>query len=147
MTYSIGEEMRTTFDRIRHAIFFELIGLVIIVGILSQFGFEMGHVGMMGVLFSVVATGWNYVYNIGFDRYMLNKTGSVNKSSLIRILHALGFEGGLLFLTIPLMALILSISLWDAFVLDIGLVIFYLFYAYVYNLSYDKLFPVPLIIK
>ena len=134
--------MRTTFDRIRHAIFFELIGLVIIVGILSQFGFEMGHVGMMGVLFSVIATGWNYVYNIGFDRYMLNKTGSVNKSSLIRILHALGFEGGLLFLTIPLMALILSISLWDAFVLDMGLVIFYLFYAYVYNLSYDKLFPI-----
>ena len=65
--------MRTRLDRIRHAILFEIIGLVVIMGILSQLGFELGHVGAMGVLFSVVATGWNYVYNIGFDKYMLKK--------------------------------------------------------------------------
>nr|WP_256623872.1 chlorhexidine efflux transporter [Moritella viscosa] len=32
-------------------------------------------------------------------------------------------------------------SLWDAFVLD--MVVFYLFYAYGYNLVFDKLFSVP----
>ncbi|SGY85610.1 Transporter [Moritella viscosa] len=37
----------------------------------------------------------------------------------------------------------LDLSLWDAFVLDIGMVVFYLFYAYGYNLVFDKLFLVP----
>lgn len=134
--------MRTRFDRIRHAILFELIGLVLIVGVLSQFGFEVGHVGMMGVFFSLVATGWNYIYNILFDNYLVKKTGSVIKTTGNRIVHSLGFEGGLLFLTIPFMAWFLNISLIEAFILDLGLVLFYLVYAYVYNLAYDKLFPI-----
>lgn len=134
--------MRSRFDRIRHAIMFELIGLILIVGVLSQFGFEMGHVGIMGVVFSLVATGWNYVYNILFDKYMLRKTGSTVKSTLNRVVHSLGFEGGLLILTIPAMAWFLNISILEAFILDIGLVVFYLFYAYVYNLAYDKAFPI-----
>ncbi|OCH06379.1 PACE efflux transporter [Aliivibrio fischeri] len=134
--------MRSRFDRIRHAIMFELIGLILIVGVLSQFGFEMGHVGIMGVVFSLVATGWNYVYNILFDKYMLRKTGSTVKSTLNRVVHSLGFEGGLLILAIPAMAWFLNISILEAFILDIGLVVFYLFYAYVYNLAYDKAFPI-----
>jgi uncharacterized membrane protein len=134
--------MRSRLDRIRHAILFELIGLVLIVGVLSQFGFEMGHVGIMGVVFSVVATGWNYVYNILFDNYMIKRTGSTVKTTMNRVMHSLGFEGGLLVLTIPAIAWFLNVSLVEAFILDIGLVVFYLFYAYIYNLAYDKAFPI-----
>ena len=134
--------MRTRFDRIRHAILFEIIGLIIIVGVLSQLGFDMGHVGVMGVIFSIIATGWNYFYNIGFDNYLVKKTGSAVKTAWVRIVHSLGFEGGLLFLTIPFMAWFLNLTIWDAFVLDIGMVIFYLFYAYIYNFIYDTIFPV-----
>lgn len=134
--------MRNRLDRIRHAILFELIGLVLVVAVLSQFGFEMGHVGVMGVVFSVVATGWNYVYNILFDNYMMKRTGSTVKTTMNRVMHSLCFEGGLLFLTIPAMAWFLNISLVEAFILDIGLVVFYLFYAYIYNLAYDKVFPI-----
>ncbi len=36
----------------------------------------------------------------------------------------------------------LNISLWDALIMDIGLVLFYLVYAYIYNIAYDKLFPI-----
>ncbi|QUM75579.1 PACE efflux transporter [Moritella sp. 24] len=136
--------MRTRLDRIRHAVLFEIIGLIAIMGVLSQLGFELGHVGAMGVLFSVVATGWNYVYNIGFDKYMLSKLGTLTKTTFVRIVHSIGFEGGLLFLTIPFMAWFLDLSLWDAFVLDIGMVVFYLFYAYIYNLAYDRVFPIPM---
>ncbi|WP_315986342.1 chlorhexidine efflux transporter [Photobacterium toruni] len=49
---------------------------------------------------------------------------------------------GLLIFTIPALAWVLSVSLWHAFVLDIGMVIFYLFYAYGYNLIYDRIYPV-----
>ncbi|MEC6831668.1 chlorhexidine efflux transporter [Photobacterium toruni] len=62
--------------------------------------------------------------------------------SVKRIVHSIGFEVGLLISTIPALAWVLSVSLWHAFVLDIGMVIFYLFYAYGYNLIYDRIYPV-----
>ncbi len=134
--------MRTTKERILHAIAFEVIGLVLIIGILSQLGFAIGHVGALGIFFSIVATGWNYIYNIGFDHVLMLRYHSIYKNPVTRVLHAIGFELGLLVITLPCIAWFMDISLWSAFLLDIGLVIFYLFYAYIYNLAYDKLFPV-----
>ncbi|CAH0533444.1 hypothetical protein VST7929_01312 [Vibrio stylophorae] len=135
--------MHQTWDRIRHAVGFELLGLVLIVGILSQFGFSVGHVGVLGVFFAIIATAWNYVYNLGFDRWLKKSQGHTEKTQQQRLCHALGFEFGLLWLTIPALAWWLNISLWQAFVMDIGLVVFYLIYAYFYNLAYDRLFPIP----
>lgn len=135
--------MRTRLDRIRHAVMFEVIGLLIIMFIFNQLGFQLGHVGTMGLAFSIIATGWNYVYNIGFDKYLLKRYGTVKKTVLIRIVHSLLFEGGLLFITVPLMAWFLSVSMLDAIVMDMGMVVFYLVYAYIYNVAYDALFPVP----
>ncbi|MCD9547476.1 PACE efflux transporter [Photobacterium carnosum] len=134
--------MRTTFDRIRHAIGFEIIGLILMVGILSQFGFELGHVGIMGIFFSIVATVWNYLYNLWFDRLMYKKYNVTQKIMSQRIVHSLGFEVGLLIFTIPVLAWVLNVSLWHALVLDIGMVIFCLFYAYGYNLIYDRIYHI-----
>ncbi|WP_407332226.1 PACE efflux transporter [Enterovibrio sp. 27052020O] len=134
--------MRTMTDRIRHAIAFEVIGLILIVSILSQFGFDAAHTGVMGIAFSVIATGWNYIYNVWFDKAMMKRTGTTKKAQKHRILHAVLFELGLLWITLPAMAWWLNISLWQAFLMDIGLVAFYLVYAYVFNIAYDKLFPV-----
>ncbi|WP_318427879.1 PACE efflux transporter [Photobacterium leiognathi] len=135
--------MRTRFDRIRHAVCFEIIGLVLLVGVLSQFGYDSGHVGVIGIAFSFLATGWNYLYNHWFDRFMARRYNTLNKTTVQRIVHSIGFEAGLLIVTIPILSWFLKVSLWEAFVLDIGMVIFYLIYAYVYNLAYDKIFPVP----
>ena len=108
--------MRTTLDRIRHAIVFELVGLVLMIGggsILT--GFDAHSLGVIGVVSSLVATAWNYVYNLGFDRAMLRLRGSVLKTHPLRALHALLFEGGLLVLLLPFVAWMLGVSLWQAF--------------------------------
>ena len=136
--------MRTTKDRIRHAVAFEVIGLIFMTGILGQLGFAMAHVGVMGIILSIIATGWNYVYNIGFDRFMMRRYNTINKSLLMRVWHTLAFEGGLLIITIPCIAWVLNLDLWSAFLLDISFVVFYLIYAYIYNLAYDKVFPVSM---
>lgn len=135
--------MRTRFDRIRHAVCFEIIGLILLVGVLSQFGFNGSHVGAVGIAFSVLATGWNYVYNIWFDRWLYKRYKTASKTTVIRIIHSVGFEAGLLFVTIPILSWVLKVTLWEAFVLDIGMVLFYLIYAYIYNIIYDRLFPIP----
>ncbi|CAH0535921.1 PACE efflux transporter [Vibrio marisflavi] len=135
--------MRTPLDRVRHAISFEIIGLVIIVFAFKHLGYDAGHIGVLGVVLSVIATGWNYIYNIGFDKFLLKRFGSIKKTTLIRIFHALIFEGGLVIITVPMIACFLNVGLFQALILDIGLVIFYVIYAYVFNLGYDKVFPVP----
>ncbi len=139
--------MRTFADRMRHAILFEVIGLILVVQILVLFGFDLVQTGVMGVFFSLLATFWNYIYNILFDKGMMKYTGTYNKTTSHRVLHALLFELGLLTFTIPILAWWMNISLWQAFVLDMGLVVFYLFYAYIYNFGYDKIFPIPTKVK
>jgi uncharacterized membrane protein len=52
-----------------------------------------------------------------------------------------GFEAGLLVLTIPILAWWLDLTLLDALVMDLAMIIYYLFFAYAYNVAYDKLFP------
>lgn len=136
--------MRTTLDRIRHAILFELVGLVLMIGggsILT--GFDAHSLGVIGVVSSLVATAWNYVYNLGFDRAMLRLRGSVLKTHPIRALHALLFEAGLLVLLLPFVAWMLDVSLWQAFLFDLAIAVFYIVYGYAYNWAYDRVFPMP----
>ena len=136
--------MRTRKDRIRHALGFEVIGLLIFAPLASLvFGFELQLMGVMALIGSIVATIWNYFYNVLFDRAMFKLRGTVQKTVSIRVLHAVLFEGGLLLLFLPAIAWYLNISLWDAFKMDITMATFYLIYAFIYNWIYDKVFPIP----
>ncbi|KAB2695209.1 PACE efflux transporter [Brucella intermedia] len=136
--------MRSFMDRVRHAMMFEIIGLAIFIPgsafILDKPAAEMG---VIGIVSATTATVWNFLFNLGFDKAMLRFTGSVSKSMIVRVLHATLFEGGLVVLLIPFIAWYLGISLIAALVMDIAIVVFYLVYAFVFNIAYDKLFPLP----
>lgn len=135
--------MRTVKDRIRHTLGFEIIGLIVFVPLASWlFGFDIQAIGLIAVVGSIIATLWNYFYNLLFDHAMLNIRGNVSKTVPIRVLHAFLFEGGLLVLFLPMIAWYLGISLWEAFMMDITMTTFYLIYAFIYNWSYDKMFPI-----
>jgi uncharacterized membrane protein len=136
--------MRSTSDRIRHAISFEIIGLALVtpLGALA-FGMPVADIGVVGVAGATIATGWNYLYNLGFDHVMQRLTGGTKKSLAVRVLHAVLFEGGLLVALLPLIAWYLGISLLQAFMMDVSFALFYLVYAFVFNLAYDRIFPLP----
>lgn len=135
--------MRTTRDRIRHAISFEIIGLVLVVplGALA-FGMPMHDIGLVSLVSATIATGWNYLFNLGFDRFMAWRHGSTEKTVLVRVLHAVLFEGGLLVLLAPFIAWYLGVSLWHALAMDVSFALFYMGYAFVFNWAYDVVFPV-----
>ncbi len=136
--------MRTVADRIRHAVSFELIGLAIITPIGAwAFGMPMTDIGVIGIGAATLATGWNYLYNLGFDHLLQRWTGTTLKTVPVRIIHAILFEAGLLTVLLPFIAWYLEISMWQAFVMDLSLSLFYLVYAFVFNWSYDRLFPLP----
>ncbi len=134
--------MRSTRDRIRHALLFELIGLALIVPFGTVlFGLHASEMGVIGVGSALVATAWNYVYNLGFDRAMQRAIGHTRKSLPLRVAHAVLFEAGLLVFLLPPIAWYLGIGLVQAFVMDIAIAGFYVAYAFLFNLAYDRAFP------
>jgi uncharacterized membrane protein len=80
---------------------------------------------------------WNMVFNAAFDRAQA-KMG-FRRNIAVRALHALLFETGLTIAVVPLAAWWLGIGLLEALILDIGLLLFFLFYTFIYNWCYDIL--------
>ena len=134
--------MRSTRDRIRHAILFEIIGLALIIPLGTVlFGLHPAAMGVIGLGSALVATVWNYVYNLGFDHAMQRYAGHTRKSLPLRVAHAVLFEAGLLVILLPPIAWYLGISFAQAFVMDLAIAAFYVAYAFGFNLAYDRVFP------
>ncbi len=87
------------------------------------------------IVVATIAMVWNYCFNRIFDRYF---TGEKSERSLkLRVFHVVLFEAGLLIATIPVMAYLLNVGVWQAFLMDIGVTIFITIYAFLFNLVYD----------
>lgn len=64
--------MRSSWDRIRHTILFEIILIIICVPLLALvFKKPMTHISGMSIAMSLIAMGFNYVYNILFDHALV----------------------------------------------------------------------------
>lgn len=136
--------MRTTKDRLRHALSFEIIALFIVIPLGAWiFSRPLGDIGIVSVVSATIATGWNYLYNLMFDHALLRMTGQVKKSVSLRVFHAVLFEVGLLLVLLPFIAWYLQVSVLEAFLMDISFAAFYLVYAFIFNWLYDVVFPVP----
>ena len=136
--------IRKTADRIRHAVSFEAIALLIVIPLGAWvFGLPVGDTGVVAVVGATIATVWNYAYNLIFDHAMLRALGHARKTVVIRVLHAVLFEAGLLLVLLPFIAWYLQMTLKEAFVMDLAFAIFYLVYAFVFNWLYDIVFPLP----
>ncbi len=136
--------MRTTRDRIRHAVLFELIALAAVTPLGGLvFRVPMGEFGVVAVVSTTIAMIWNYAFNLGFDHAMLRLFDDVRKTLPTRIAHAALFEAGLLCLLVPFIAWYLDVSLWQAFIMDVALAGFYMVYAFGFNWCYDIVFPMP----
>jgi len=135
--------MRTFRDRVRHALLFEAVALAIFIpGSAMLFGQPLEHMGVIGIVSATIATLWNFIFNMGFDRALLRLRGSVRKTMALRVAHTLLFEAGLVIMLIPMIAWYLDIGLWAALLMDVAIVVFYLGYGFLFNIAYDAVFPV-----
>ena len=136
--------MRTVPDRIRHALSFEIIGLILVTPLGAvAFNVPLHEIGLITLVSATIATLWNYLYNVLFDRALQRWQGTTAKTPRIRIVHAVLFELGLLVALLPFISWYLGVSLWHALTMDISFALFYMGYAYLFNLAYDRLFPLP----
>lgn len=123
-------------ERICQAIGFELLAILICTPLLAWIMDKpLLDMGAVTVLIALLALAWNVVFNRFFDRMLARL--NVAHTAWVRVVHALLFEGGLIVMGVPLIAWWLSVSLWQAFLLDIGVLLFFLPYTYVYHWGYD----------
>ncbi|MCC7007029.1 MAG: multidrug/biocide efflux PACE transporter [Ottowia sp.] len=129
---------RSLYERVFHAIGFEAIALIICAPALSHLmGLSLAHAGAFTFALSFIAMVWNIIFNIIFDR--ISNQLNLIRTFTMRVAHALLFELGLVAIVVPLAAWWLDISYVEAFILDIGLLLFFLPYTLFYNWGYDSL--------
>jgi len=126
--------------RIIYVISYELIAVALTTLGLVVLGFGGGSSGVVAVAASTVAMVWNYLWTTLFERWE-RRQDSQTRTVGRRIAHAIGFEGGLVVLLLPIVAATLRVSLLQAFSLEIGLLAFFLVYTFVFAWLFDKALP------
>ncbi|AIR91119.1 PACE efflux transporter [Pseudomonas cremoricolorata] len=136
--------MQGTPRKIVQAILYEAIAVACVAPALAWlFDAGMAQSTALSLIMSGVALSWNMAFNWAFERW---ESGRKQRRRTLwrRFLHALGFEGGLVLLLLPLVAYWLSISLWQALLTNLALFAFFFVYAFVFQWAFDKVFDVPL---
>lgn len=129
--------------RILQAILYEVFAVAFVSPVLS-FVFDEPASSSFGlaIVLSAIALAWNYIFNGLFERWEARQ--AVRGRSLARRLaHGIGFEGGLVIILVPVMALWLRVSLLAAFVANLGLLVFFFVYAIVFTWAFDRVFGLP----
>ncbi|HOB47245.1 MAG TPA: PACE efflux transporter [Zoogloea sp.] len=145
MSIAPSPRLRSFRDRLRQIALFEAGGLLMItppyVWLTGQPGGE--SVVLMAALALLAAT-WNGIYNTAFDWIEGRLTGRSAdlRPWSVRAFHAAGFELGILLMSLPLIVFWTDMSWTAALLADLGLAVAYVAYAFVFNLAYDKAFPI-----
>jgi len=125
-------------ERIFHAVIFEVTANVIIALSLAWLmNVSVLQSGSLSVISALTATVWNFVFNKLFDA--LQKKHKFQRTFLVRAMHAVGFETGLIISLIPVAMFMLNLTIAEAFFVEIGLVLFFLPYTMLFNWLYDYL--------
>lgn len=123
-------------ERLFHAVLFEIIANILIAVVMAfVLRIPLLKTSILSCVSALTAMAWNYIFNMLFDR--LQQHYEFNRNLLVRILHAVGFEAGLILVLTPVAMFLLSLPLAGAFAVEIGLVLFFLPYTVVFNWLYD----------
>ena len=121
---------------------YELIAIAVSSLLFMAVGQKAADSGVMAVAASTIAICWNLVFNWLFEKWEAAQTQK-GRSVLRRVVHAIGFEGGIAAMLIPLMAWWFNISLWESAVLEAGILVFFMVYTFVFNWCFDRVFGLP----
>ena len=122
---------------------YEIIGMAIsALGLALLSGHAPSSTGPLAVVITTIAVSWNFIYNYLFEWWesrQLSRTRTIKR----RILHAVGFQLTLVVYLIPLIAWWMGITLWQALLLDMALIVIIPCYTFLFNWAFDKLFGLP----
>lgn len=136
----------TGLQGVKRRVLFVTLYEVIAVGISSVFfmlmGQNAGDSSSMAVIATTVALLWNVTFNWIFEQWE-RRQPTTGRSLGRRMAHAVGFEGGLALILVPIIAYWLNVSLWMALKMELGLLVFFFVYTFVFNWLFDRVFGLP----
>ncbi|HAT4996920.1 TPA: PACE efflux transporter [Serratia marcescens] len=122
---------------------YEIIGMTIsALGLALLSGHAPTSTGPLAVVITTIAVSWNFIYNYLFE-WWESRQASRTRTLKRRILHAVGFQLTLVVYLIPLIAWWMGITLWQALLLDMALIVIIPCYTFLFNWAFDKLFGLP----
>ncbi len=129
--------------RVAFVTIYELIAIVVTtLGFMGFTDSGVAHSGVISAVSSAIAVAWNVGFNALFERWE-SRQARRGRNLARRVAHAIGFEGGLALLLVPLFAWWFDVGLWQALVMDLGLMLFFLIYTFVFNWGFDHVFGLP----
>jgi uncharacterized membrane protein len=136
--------LRSARERVIQTIGFEIGGLLIaspLYAVIMGAGAAESFV-LMAVLSGAVMI-WTPMHNTVFDwvEWRRWRRLASDRPPLLRIVHAVSHEVTTVVVTVPVILLMTDLGIWAALLLDLGLSLFYMVYAYVFYLIYDRLRP------
>ena len=122
---------------------YEIIGMAIsALGLALLSGNAPSSTGPLAVIITTIAVSWNFIYNALFEHWESRQT-SRTRTLKRRIVHAVGFQLTLVVYLIPLIAWWMGISLLEALLLDMALIVIIPCYTFVFNWAFDLIFGLP----
>jgi Predicted membrane protein len=128
--------------RVVYVTLYEGIAIAVTAAALAVLGHSPAHSLIASMGASALAISWNLIFNAMFESWE-RRQAVKGRSVARRIAHAIGFEGGLVLSIVPFFAWWLEVSLWEAFVTDLGFILFFLVYTFVFAWCFDKIFGLP----
>ncbi|QXI27380.1 PACE efflux transporter [Pseudomonas vanderleydeniana] len=123
---------------------YEVIGMTLSALTLAALsGTAPSSTGPLAVIITSIAVTWNFIFTSLFERWE-SRQRSRTRTVKRRIAHAVGFQLTLIVFLIPLIAWWMTISLLQAFLLDVVLIILIPFYTFAFNWAFDRVFGLPL---
>ncbi|MGO2301724.1 PACE efflux transporter [Psychrobacter sp. AOP7-D1-15] len=129
--------------RLIYVTVFEIIAIILSTLILMILSHSDASESLpVAVMMSVTAVIWNFIYNTVFEAWERRKR-LVHRTLWIRSTHAVGFEGGLVLICLPLYMVWYDVGLIQAFKMEVALLLFFLVYTFTFTLIFDKVFALP----
>ncbi|MCV2421642.1 PACE efflux transporter [Paucibacter sp. DJ2R-2] len=129
--------------RVLQAVLYEAFAVAMVGPTVAwMFAASLQSSALLALAMSSIALAWNYVFNALFERWEARQTVK-GRSLGRRLLHGIGFEGGLVLFLVPLMAWWLDISLLEALIADLAILAFFFVYAIAFTWAFDRVFGLP----
>lgn len=125
--------------RVTYVVVFEMCAIALATLLLTTLSGGEAHSSLpVAVASSLAAVVWNFIYNTLFERWEMRC--SIQTRSLgLRAAHAVGFEGGLVVILIPLFMWWYQVGPLGALKMEAALLVFFLVFTFVFTWIFDHL--------
>lgn len=129
--------------RVLYVTLFEIFAVMLTTLILVVLSGGDTHQSLiLAIIIASTAVVWNFIYNTLFE-YWERRKQIKNRTFIIRSIHAIGFEGGLTLVCLPLYMIWYGVGIWMALTMEISLTLAFLVYTFLFTLGFDNVFTLP----